>query len=1015
MSLKIYHGSRIEDLAEKALAELASDGRGPFEKSCVIVSNPLRAQWLKRCALLDGMAGGRKIFANVEFRTIEQFVSEAARAIRPTDSLSPDMSTLAMRIYALLADVAFLHEEAMSIPRAYLLKSGSIDIARTYALAREIAKLFAKYQVYRPEMLRSWEDSPETKSPDAIWQSAIWRQLHLQMKERGEQTVNDVLFELGRLTDEDRATALKRGRQGYRSVIVFDVPQIPSAYQDFLTALGEQGAVSSYEVECRLDCGVPAISPEEGVELQIHGCYMPRRELEAIRNGLYDWFEKGQKRTESGAPEGASVHRPRTALVLCADFANYAPVLESVFGVDAEKGELKIAGIGSSIPVKVVGRVARGGGALCETFMTLFDMPESRFTCSELMNILEQPSVFARFGFDDEDRRFVRSMVQNGNIRWGYDDAHVRKILELEPESTRTFPFTWRRGIDRMLLGALEGTVGGDDFGVVHVGAARFIKPNSRIHGEQARRAAKLDRFLEVLNGIRNELPKSRTADGWSDYLHGIVDCCFLRVDEQSGRMIAAMHRAIESAVECLREISKGDVDAQHPFALLRDTVTAKLEDISLDAARRRTVANAVVFAPLAVGAAFPADLVWICGLNNAAFPRKSTPRAFDLMGQVPAVGDPSPRNDDRIAFCEAVRCARSRLALSFQSRDARTNKEFPPSVFVAELEDKVGAGNIRFLWHSLHGFNPRYFKPGSGLSSWSEEDYMAACAAQGRTQAIEEEGTVQAFSLPDGGTTVDAPVEIDLDDFCSYCYNPDRFIRERVLDATREGDVGAAFDDSEEFFRKQLDLGALKGRWSTLESVADLATRYGEMDDAHIERFVASLQEEGLVADDYDVNMTKDALKGVWRSGAELRTLPIKELGGRTALQALAEQGYNPDYVDVKTPVLKLEGQLDGKGKTIYCRLVGQIPVVPKTKVHLQKALTGKPPVWDRARMAVYRTLADEYKINVKLYEVLPQAMPLVESTKVLSDLYEDAPDFEELLYEAFGMLRTPADEQEA
>ena len=68
--------------------------------------------------------------------------------------------------------------------------------------------------------------------------------------------------------------------------------------------------------------------------------------------------------------------------------------------------------------------------------------------------------------------------------------------------------------------------------------------------------------------------------------------------------------------------------------------------------------------------------------------------------------------------------------------------------------------------------------------------------------------------------------VEIDLDDFCSYCYNPDRFIRERVLDATREGDVGAAFDDSEEFFRKQLDLGALKGRWSTLESVADLATR---------------------------------------------------------------------------------------------------------------------------------------------------------------------------------------------
>ena len=1013
MSLKIYYGSRIEDLAEKALSELASDGRGPFEKSCVIVSNPLRAQWLKRCALLDRVAGERTIFANVEFRTIERFVSDAAKAIRPADSPTPDVSTLAVRIYALLADAAFLGESAMSIPRAYLLKGGTADVARTYALAKEIAKLLAKYQVYRPEMLRSWEDTPDMKSPDAIWQSAIWRRLRLQMKERGEHTVSDVLLEIGKFTGADRASALKRGRQGYRSVIVFDVPQIPNQYLDFLKALGEQEAVSFYEVERRLDRGVPEISPEEGVELQLHGCYMPRRELEAIRNGLYDWFDEGQERTESGAPDGASTHRPRTALVLCADFANYAPVLESVFGLDAEKGELKISGIGSSIPVKVFGRITRGGGALFETFTALFGMPESRFSCSELMNILEQPPIFARFGFDDDDRRFVRSMIQEGNVRWGYDDAHVRKILELEPDSTRTFPFTWRRGVDRMLLGALEGPVGSDDFGVVNAGTAKLIKPNSRIHGEQARRAAKLDRFIEVLNGIRNELPKSRAADGWSEYLHGVVDSCFLRVDEQSGRTIAAMHRAIDSVVERLREISKDDVYAQHPFVLLRDAVTGELDAISLDAARRRTVANAVVFAPLAVGAAFPADLVWVCGLNNAAFPRKSTPRAFDLMGQAPVLGDPSPRSDDRIAFCEAVSCARSRLVLSFQSRDARTNKVFPPSVFVEELRDKMGRDNIRALQHCLHGFNPRYFDPESKLSSWSEEDYMAACAAQDRSPANVEVEAIKAFSIPDGETTADAPVEIDLDDFCSYCYDPDRYIRERVLNATRDGEIGAAFEDSEEFFRKQLDLKSLKGRWATLEAVADLATRSNEMDDEHIERFVASLQEEGLVADDYDVTTTKDSLCKVWQDGSGLRMLPIEELGGKTALQALAEQGCNPDYIEVKTPVIELKGQLDGVGKTIHCRVVGQIPVVPNTDVHLQQALTGNPPSWDRASLAVYRTLADEYGVGVKLFEVHPEENPLIECTQGLSD--DGAPGLEERLYAAFGLQRTSAGEQEA
>ena len=99
----------------------------------------------------------------------------------------------------------------------------------------------------------------------------------------------------------------------------------------------------------------------------------------------------------------------------------------------------------------------------------------------------------------------------------------------------------------------------------------------------------------------------------------------------------------------------------------------------------------------------------------------------------------------------------------------------------------------------------------------------------------------------------------------------------------------------------------------------------------------------------------------------------------------------------------------------TIYCRLVGQIPVVPKTTVHLQKALTGTPPPWDRARLAVYRTLVDEYGVDVKLFEVHPEKNPLVESTRGLSDLFEGAPDFEDRLYEAFGLQRTSAEEQEA
>ena len=178
-----------------------------------------------------------------------------------------------------------------------------------------------------------------------------------EMKGRDEETIGDVLSRLDTLTGEDRTSALSRARQGYRSILVFDVPSLPNRYQEFLKALGEQEDVSIYQFRSAEGAKEDGFVPEPGVELELHGCYTPRRELEAIRNGLYDWFDKGQKRNGDGVPEGESSIRPRTALVLCADFANYAPSVEAVFGSDAEKGELKISG---KRPSRVFHKIGRG-------------------------------------------------------------------------------------------------------------------------------------------------------------------------------------------------------------------------------------------------------------------------------------------------------------------------------------------------------------------------------------------------------------------------------------------------------------------------------------------------------------------------------------------------------------------------------------------------------------------------------------------------------------------------------
>ena len=52
MSLKIYHGGRIEDLAEKLVEELRAERKDPFAFLKVAVANPNLGNWLTMNVLI---------------------------------------------------------------------------------------------------------------------------------------------------------------------------------------------------------------------------------------------------------------------------------------------------------------------------------------------------------------------------------------------------------------------------------------------------------------------------------------------------------------------------------------------------------------------------------------------------------------------------------------------------------------------------------------------------------------------------------------------------------------------------------------------------------------------------------------------------------------------------------------------------------------------------------------------------------------------------------------------------
>ena len=78
MSLKIYHGSRIEDLAEKLAGELKAErtAKGPFEFLKVAVANPNLGNWLK----MKVLAKVPELSAGVEMPFLDQQLADLLKA-----------------------------------------------------------------------------------------------------------------------------------------------------------------------------------------------------------------------------------------------------------------------------------------------------------------------------------------------------------------------------------------------------------------------------------------------------------------------------------------------------------------------------------------------------------------------------------------------------------------------------------------------------------------------------------------------------------------------------------------------------------------------------------------------------------------------------------------------------------------------------------------------------------------------------------------------------------------------
>lgn len=180
--------------------------------------------------------------------------------------------------------------------------------------------------------------------------------------------------------------------------------------------------------------------PEERVvlrdddrSLEVHIAHSPLREVEILHDQLLARFAADPTLT------------PDQVVVLTPDIERYAPFIEAVF---ATRDSHSRGPRSPRIPFSLADRSLRAELPIIEAFLALLTLEQSRFGAEEILTWLEQPSIARRAGIENEDLPLLRDWLREAGVRWGRDSEH-REQLGLPADAA----FTWRQGLDRLLLG----------------------------------------------------------------------------------------------------------------------------------------------------------------------------------------------------------------------------------------------------------------------------------------------------------------------------------------------------------------------------------------------------------------------------------------------------------------------------------------------------------------------------------------------------------------------------------
>jgi len=394
--------------------------------------------------------------------------------------------------------------------------------------------------------------------------------------------------------------------------------------------------------------------------------------------------------------------------ILVPDMSTYRPAIDSVFNRRPQQLVYNLVDSHADIE-SIYGKAV----------LAVLQLATGKFSRSDVFNLISNPCFMYRWGIEPDDVQAWVGWASDLNIFHSFD--RKAKAPRGYPESDS---YTWQLGLERLRLSRIMASpTTTDPAGFDHY---RGRIPFADIKADDP---DLLEKFCTVIETLRHgaEGLNARRLDGKAWKVRFLQTCDRLLDIPPDLRGESAVRQALVEAFDRLELHDRCRGDASEPFLdidLVRQFVASSLR--AVPGGQGSYLTGGVTISALQPMRPIPFHIVYVLGMEEGNFPGRADQSILDLRLLKRRIGDVSLPERNRYLFLEMLLSVRSKLYISYVSRDLQKDRIQQPCSVVSQLKRFVETEvlpegeSFKTADIPLAGSSPRYLEPGS-ISNWSD------------------------------------------------------------------------------------------------------------------------------------------------------------------------------------------------------------------------------------------------------------------------------------------------------